>query len=141
MDFQTCSLTVMLKTFCSIKSSWADSLIRWLIYRNVSDTLSLSSGFWYPNSHAGDRVGLWNVGEFEPPGMAVSLQKFDWILLLWKLLRYITFSLLLYLQVLTTAPFICCCSTISHNCVFPEWRRRKLSSLFTFKVTGVVAIK
>lgn len=38
MDFQTCSLTVVLKTFCSIKSSWADSLISWLIYRNVSDT-------------------------------------------------------------------------------------------------------
>jgi len=38
MDFQTCSLTVMLKTFCSIKSSCADILIRWLTHTNVSDT-------------------------------------------------------------------------------------------------------
>jgi len=38
VDFQTCCLTVMLKTFCSIKSSYADSLVRWLTYRNVSGT-------------------------------------------------------------------------------------------------------
>jgi hypothetical protein len=65
---------VILKIFCCIKSSCADSLVRWLIYRNVSDTdCVFIIGVLISNSHAGDG----NVGEFEPPNMAVSLQKFD----------------------------------------------------------------
>jgi hypothetical protein len=65
----------------SIKSSRADSRVRWLKQSDVSgtDIVSIIRIIIYHSPDDGYGVGFWRVGLLEPPDAAVSPRRFYWI--------------------------------------------------------------
>jgi hypothetical protein len=98
----------------SVKSSGADSGVRWFEYSNApaSDSVSvIRVVIWYYNPDDGNDVGPWNVTLLQPLDVAVSPGGFYWICSQWKLQDISILESACRIRV-TLHVRLCCCNYV-----------------------------